>query len=59
MWPNPTQLIDWLTQLNPTQPNPTQLKLKNLYPTQPNPTQWNDGVKTNADKGTKHAIQYT
>jgi len=29
---------------DPTQPNPTQLKFKNLDPTQPNPTQWNDGA---------------
>jgi len=33
IWPNPTQPIDWLTQ-----PNPTQLKLKNFDSTQPNGT---------------------
>jgi len=30
-----------------------------FYVTQPNPTQWNDGVITDEDNGTKHAIQYT
>jgi len=25
MWPNPTQPIDWLTQPNPTQPNPIEI----------------------------------